>query len=529
MLANILSKVGGGTESVDTSDFKISTPSIVQLKIAPEDVRTFERDGANLKMILLKGQVVVVEGFFAKDAEGHRSDLVLEDNAGVLWWGQYPSEWEGFHFTEIEEDSAAVPPWMWAGLGLLGLGGVALAAGGGGGGGGGNHPPAAGHDSVHGSEDSRISGNVLLNDNDPDGDPLRVTQFSVDVNGDGKPDVFNAGDTAKIQGVGELTVNPDGSYTFTPEPNWNGKVPPVDYTVTDGNGGTDHATLDITVDPVQDPPVATDDLVVTDEDTPVTGNVLANDHDPDGDPLTVTEFRVDTDGDGTPETFKPGETAEITGVGELTINSDGSYTFTPEPGWNGDVPTVSYTITDGQGGTDAANLNITANPVDDPVHLTNLTDDAGGANGSDIVVYESSLAGGSDAGGTGTTASGSFTVDAQDGIHDLSIIVDGTDYALVTDNVFSAQTIITGNGSTLDITGYDAATGELSYTYTLNGAQTHGAAGVDDIYEQFGVTLTDMDGDTTSDTLGVRIVDDVPEAKDDGATIAEDSRRRWTD
>src|SRR3546814_7029897 len=102
----------------------------------------------------------------------------------------------------------------------------------------------AGNDTVAGNEGVPVTGNVLRNDSDPDGDPLRVTQFSVDVDGDGKPDSYNAGDTAKISGVGELTLNPDGSYTFTPDPGWSGKVPKVDYTISDGQGGTDSASLD---------------------------------------------------------------------------------------------------------------------------------------------------------------------------------------------------------------------------------------------------------------------------------------------
>src|SRR3546814_595208 len=149
MFGNILSKINGDSGSVETNVIHISSPSIVQLKIAPEQVRTFERDGVNLKMVLLDGKVVVVENFFVKDSDGNRSDLVLEDGSGVLWWGQYPAEWAGFHFTEIEDNSAVIPPWLWAGLGLLGLGGAAAAAGGGGGGDGDS-------DSNHRSEERRV-------------------------------------------------------------------------------------------------------------------------------------------------------------------------------------------------------------------------------------------------------------------------------------------------------------------------------------------------------------------------------------
>jgi hypothetical protein len=125
VIAEILSKVGGNSSKVDSNVIHLSSPSIVQLKIAPEQVQKFERVGQDLKMVLPDGKSVVIEGFFDKDADGNRSDLVLEDNSGVLWWGQYPAQWDGFHFTEINEHAAGIPPWLWAGFGLLGLGGAA--------------------------------------------------------------------------------------------------------------------------------------------------------------------------------------------------------------------------------------------------------------------------------------------------------------------------------------------------------------------------------------------------------------------
>ncbi|WP_180046297.1 Ig-like domain-containing protein, partial [Acinetobacter sp. YH12117] len=64
----------------------------------------------------------------------------------------------------------------------------------------------------------------------------------------------------------------------------------------------------------------------------------------DGDALTVVEFVVD----GIDEPVKAGETAEIPGVGTLTISPEGELTFTPEPGYAGKVPDVTYTVTDGQ-------------------------------------------------------------------------------------------------------------------------------------------------------------------------------------
>src|SRR5690606_20314086 len=99
----------------------------------------------------------------------------------------------------------------------------------------------------------------------------------------------------------------------------------------------------------------------TPEDTPVSGNVITgrtggdqSDGDPDStDTLTLTRISVDTNGDGTPETYTvptdPGTplVVEIVGKGSLTIGSDGSYTFVPVPDWNGEVPDIRYITHDG--------------------------------------------------------------------------------------------------------------------------------------------------------------------------------------
>jgi len=105
--------------------------------------------------------------------------------------------------------------------------------------------------------------------------------------------------------------------------------------------------LSITVTPVNDAPVAVDDSQTIDEDQTATGNVLTNDSDPEGDALSVSGFDIDTDGDGVPEHYNAGDTVTITGVGTLTINSDGSYTFVPDANYNGSVPVATYTVSDG--------------------------------------------------------------------------------------------------------------------------------------------------------------------------------------
>ena len=96
------------------------------------------------------------------------------------------------------------------------------------------------------------------------------------------------------------------------------------------------------------------------------GQVLANDSDADGDPLTVTQIDVDTNGDGQPESYPvpPGGNASGTltdgagsTIGTLSMDSAGNYVFTPGPTYQGPVPLVRVWVSDGQAGG-SSNLRI---------------------------------------------------------------------------------------------------------------------------------------------------------------------------
>ena len=78
------------------------------------------------------------------------------------------------------------------------------------------------------------------------------------------------------------------------------------------------------------------------------------------DALAVTTFTVDG------HTVAAGGTATIAGVGTLTIAADGSYIFTPAANYSGPVPVATYTVSDGEGGTDIGTLHLTITPVNDP-------------------------------------------------------------------------------------------------------------------------------------------------------------------
>ncbi|WP_416311187.1 retention module-containing protein [Pseudomonas sp. W03] len=200
------------------------------------------------------------------------------------------------------------------------------------------------------TEDTQATGNVLTNDSDVDGDKLTVTGFTIGGNN------YAAGDTATINGVGSLVINSNGSFTFTPVPNYNGPVPTATYTVSDGKLT---ATADLSfanITPVDDPSVLTPDSKTVAEDTPASGNVLTNDHDVDN-VLSVASFSIA----GVNGSFNAGQSAAISGVGSFTLGSDGNYSFTPAKDWNGSVPEITYTTNTGSSST----LNLTVTPVND--------------------------------------------------------------------------------------------------------------------------------------------------------------------
>jgi VCBS repeat-containing protein len=168
---------------------------------------------------------------------------------------------------------------------------------------------------------------VLRNDRDVEGDPLSAVLVTNPANG-------------------TLTLNTDGSFTYTPNANFNG-ADSFTYRASDGVAQSNAATVSITVAPVNDAPVARNDTAVTDEDVALTipaADLLANDTDVDGDSLTIT-------GVGKP----------INGTVTLV---DGNPVFTPAADFNG-TGTFSYTISDGHGRTDSAGVSVTVNAVND--------------------------------------------------------------------------------------------------------------------------------------------------------------------
>ncbi len=161
-------------------------------------------------------------------------------------------------------------------------------------------------------------------------------------------DTFEGGDqvvsldTNNGPSNGTVSVNPDGSVTYTPNDNYQG-TDSFTYIVTSG-GVSESTTVSVYVTPVNDAPVAKDDTAITDEDTPVTIDVLPNDNDIDDDKLSIQSASV----------------PEAQGKVEIV---DGKLVFTPAENFNGDAE-ITYTVTDGEL-TDEAKVAVTVNPVND--------------------------------------------------------------------------------------------------------------------------------------------------------------------
>ncbi|EPW6813377.1 tandem-95 repeat protein, partial [Vibrio parahaemolyticus] len=147
-------------------------------------------------------------------------------------------------------------------------------------------------------------------------------------------------DTNNGPANGTVSVNPDGSVTYTPNDNYHG-TDSFTYIVTSG-GVSESTTVSVDVTPVNDAPVAKDDIATTQEDTAVTIDVLPNDSDVDGDKLSIESVSV------------PKEQGTVEVV-------DGKLVFTPAKNFHGDAE-ITYTVTDGQL-TDEAKVTVTVNPV----------------------------------------------------------------------------------------------------------------------------------------------------------------------
>ena len=190
-----------------------------------------------------------------------------------------------------------------------------------------NLPPIAADDlGLITAEDTPITFNVLDNDSDPNGDVLTVTGTGLLENG-------------------SVDVSADGNITFTPDQNFNG-TGRFQYAISDGNGGTDTAFVEIEVTPLNDAPVANDLVLTTDEDQSIIFDLSGSYSDIENDDLTIT-------------IGGPGS------IGQIWDNPDGTYIYVIDEANASGQDVIGYTVSDGNGGIGVASIIVNVEPVQD--------------------------------------------------------------------------------------------------------------------------------------------------------------------
>ncbi|PAU59218.1 retention module-containing protein [Pseudomonas sp. PICF141] len=284
-------------------------------------------------------------------------------------------------------------------------------------------------------------------------------------------------------------------------------------TLVDDNGTTAHGILDVNI--VDDVPQAVDDSNANSASETLltlTGSVLPND--------IQGADRIATGPDSGPVI---GGTFNGT-YGTLVLNANGTYTYTLNTsdadfkalngGGNGTENFV-YTLTDSDGDTSTATLVLNIHDNDDPVTLEGLN-----VNGGELNVHEQNLSDGTSPNTPALTQSGTFTVTAPDGLQTLTV----GGIAVVSGGVAAGfpQSVVTALGNTLTISGFNSTTGVVSYSYTLTDNETHpNADGTNSLTENLDVVAIDVDGSTALGQINVNIIDDLPTANPDFATLAE--------
>ncbi len=307
-----------------------------------------------------------------------------------------------------------------------------------------NVPPDAVNDSGITTDEDTVKSNidVLSNDTDVPADmPLSISSF----------------DATSANGGTVTQNNADNTFNYDPADNFN-DTDSFTYTVSDGDGGTDTATVSITVRAVNDAPVAGDDSATTDEDEAVTIDVLNNtegkDTDVDGDTLNIASVTQPTNG-------------------TATITTDGKVEYAPSANFNG-TDSFEYTVDDGNGGSDTATVSITVSAVND----------------APVAVADSD-----------TTA--------EDTAKDIDVLANDTDT----------------ESDTLSVSDFDAASAQGGTVSENNGKLNYAPAANFNGTDSFTYTVNDgtVDGNVATVSITVTAVNDAPVAEDQAASTNEDA------
>ena len=320
--------------------------------------------------------------------------------------------------------------------------------------------------------------------------------------------------------------------------------------VTDAQGDTETGGLKIAI--VDDLPSAQNDTdtainVGGNPSSVATGNIVTGNDtgspDPDnldgiGDTIGADENSAPVTGvmsgtGGVLTTFT-GSTVVTSGLGQLTIGDDGSYSYTPDFG-NAAVAALgpndsltdifTYQLTDGDGDHTTATLTITI--TGGPAVISAGTSAPAGV---DATVLEAGLSTGTNAAGTGEIATGTFRLVAPNGLDRITLNGAGNTFTVAQLQAATpgAPLVVTTAEGTLEIIGatdFGASgpnageTYEISYRYTLSGAQNHSGG---QVFDEIAIALTDDFQNTADGILRVEVIDDAPIAVNDIDSVVED-------
>ncbi|HUT93242.1 MAG TPA: Ig-like domain-containing protein [Thermoguttaceae bacterium] len=310
-----------------------------------------------------------------------------------------------------------------------------------------NDVPVANPDSYTVDEDGTLTKNaadgVRHNDTDADGDTLTITVVAHPANG-------------------TLTPSADGSFVYKPNLNFHGQDS-FTYKANDGYANSNTATVTITVNPVNDAPVAHDDYYTAQENVTLNvdaaAGVLVNDSDVEGSDLS-------------PVILDHPDHGSVS----LTVTGDGSFSYTPDPGFTG-TDTFTYTVSDGELDSDPATVTIIVVAADVPTTIDDEYDVEGGET---------------------------LTVTVEEGLLANDVNVEDTFDVVVVDDV-DHGTLVPADDGSFTYTPTPGFTGTDTFTYKLTDGTDESNVAT--------VTIT-----VTGDLPG----NDAPVAGDDEYTVTED-------
>lgn len=255
----VASKSSQGVSELSWGNIKLDGAQVVKLPVAPSQVASATQSGQNLVVTLNSGEKITIGNFFAVDAAGESSDLVLQGQDGTLWQAQYSSTFNGFTYTELSSlddlllvaaaGGSAMPEWMLVALSLVGVGATAAVV--------------ANNNNDDSNDDSPADTTA----------PSAPTGLLLGADGLALSGKGEAGSTVTVrdaQGniIGTGTVDANGNFQLTLNtPQKNGES--IEVTLTDGAGNVS-GPVTVTA-PDTTAPAAPTDLAVNEDGTSLSG------------------------------------------------------------------------------------------------------------------------------------------------------------------------------------------------------------------------------------------------------------------